>query len=87
MNQLTEDIRFITGSDCHDWREYPKIDSKDKEEFKYTYIKCLPNFRGLVMAITDHHRIKTVNSFFNPDATYTKTIDMKIGDVEYHIPL
>ena len=87
MNQLTDDIRFITGSDCHDWREYPKIDSKDKEQFKYTYIKCLPNFRGLVMAITDHHRIKTVNSFFNPDATYTKTIEMKIGDVEYHIPL
>ena len=61
---LTEDIRFITGSDCHDWRYYPKETEKDNTDFVYTYVKCLPCFRGLVMAITDHRRIKTVNSFF-----------------------
>lgn len=86
-NQLTEDIRFITGSDCHDWREYPKVDSKDTAEFRYTFIKCLPNFRGLVMAITDHRRIKTVNSFFNPNEVYTPEIHVAINDTSYDIPL
>lgn len=84
---LTEDIRFITGSDCHDWRVYPKENEKDKTEFIYTYVKCLPCFRGLVMAITDHRRIKTVNSFFNPTETYTKNIRIKINDEQYDIPL
>lgn len=84
---LTEDIRFITGSDCHDWRYYPKETEKDNTDFVYTYVKCLPCFRGLVMAITDHRRIKRVNSFFNPTETYTKSIQITIDGVEYDIPL
>lgn len=87
MNHLSEDIRFITGSDCHDWREYPKVDAMDTAEFRYTYIKCLPNFRGLVMAITDHRRIKTVNSFFNPNEAYIPSIRMTIAEAAYDIPL
>lgn len=86
-NHLTEDIRFITGSDCHDWREYPKVDSTDSAEFKYSYVKCLPGFRGLVMAITDHRRIKTVDSFFNPNATYTSKIELLINGQKYDVPL
>ena len=39
------------------------------------------------MAITDHRRIKTVNSFFNPMATYTKSIQLKIDGVSYNIPM
>ena len=62
-NKREEDIRFITGSDCHDWRVYPKETSSDTSEFIFSYVKCLPTFRGLVIAITDHRRIKTVNSF------------------------
>lgn len=84
---LTEDIRFITGSDCHDWQYYPKETERDQTDFVYTYVKCLPCFRGLVMAITDHRRIKTVNSFFNPTETYTKSIQIAIEDVKYDIPL
>lgn len=84
---LTKDIRFITGSDCHDWRYYPKETEKDNTDFVYTYVKCLPCFRGLVMAITDHRRIKTVNSFFNPTETYTKSIQITIDGVSYDIPL
>ncbi len=84
---LTEDIRFITGSDCHDWRYYPKETEHDNTDFNYTYVKCLPCFRGLVMAITDHRRIKTVNSFFNPTETYTKSIQITIDGVGYDIPL
>ena len=84
---MTEDIRFITGSDCHDWRYYPKETEQDNVDFVYTYVKCLPCFRGLVMAITDHRRIKTVNSFFNPSETYTKSIQITIDGVKYDIPL
>lgn len=39
------------------------------------------------MAITDHRRIKTVNSFFNPSETYTKSIKITIDGVKYDIPL
>lgn len=87
MNNYTDDIRFITGSDCHDWHEYPKIDSNDKTDFRFTYVKCIPDFRGLVMAITDHRRIKTVNSFFNPTETYLPYINLSIEGKIYDIPL
>lgn len=85
-NQVA-DIRFITGSDCHDWRCYPREDEKDKEEFAFSYVKCLPTFRGLVMAVTDHRRIKTVNSFFNPAEIFVKEIEVTIDGLEYRIPL
>lgn len=84
---LTENIRFITGSDCHDWQYYPKETEKDNTDFVYTYVKCLPCFRGLVMAITDHRRIKTVNSFFNPTESYTKSLEISIDGENYDIPL
>ena len=82
-----EDIRFITGSDCHDWRVYPKETMSDKSEFVYTYIKCLPTFRGLVMAITDHRRIKRVNSFFNVAETYLQEIKLSIDGKDVSIPM
>ena len=59
----------------------------NKTEFVYTYVKCLPCFRGLVMAITDHRRIKTVNSFFNPTEIYTKNLEITIDGEAYDIPL
>lgn len=87
QNNLREEMRFITGSDCHDWRYYPKADAHDETDFKFTYIKCLPTFRGLVMAITDYRRIKTVNSFFNPNAFYIPEIEITISGVDCKIPL
>lgn len=56
-------LRFITGSDCHNWKYYPHSD-ENIEEICFTYIKALPTFKGLVMAITDHHRINYTGSFF-----------------------
>lgn len=58
-----EKLRFITGSDCHDWNCYPNS-NESVEEICFTYIKALPTFKGLVMAITDHHRINYTGSFF-----------------------
>ena len=82
-----EDIRFITGSDCHDWRVYPKETASDISEFVYTYVKCLPTFRGLVMAITDHRRIKRVNSFFNVAEDYLPEIVFYLNGEEISVPM
>lgn len=84
---LEENIRFITGSDCHDWRVYPKETSSDSSEFVYSFVKCLPTFKGLVMAITDHRRIKRVNSFFNVAESYLSEINLTISNKQYTIPL
>lgn len=84
---MAEDLRFITGSDCHDWNIYPKETVNDTSEFRYTYVKCLPTFRGLVMAITDHRRIKTVNSFFNPTEIALDFIDIEIDGTKVKVPL
>lgn len=86
-NGVENELRFVTGSDCHDWRFYPQEDEKDTSEFSYTYVKCLPTFRGLVMAVTDYRRIKTVNSFFNPTEFFLPEIKMMISGLEKTIPL
>lgn len=87
-SNLEESLRFITGTDCHDWCCYPAEDSSDKMVgFPYTYAKCLPTFKGLVMAITDYSRLKTVNSFFNGSQQYVKNISLKVEDTIFDIPL
>lgn len=76
-------LRFITGSDCHRWTEYPK----ENDEFSFTYLKCLPTFRGLVMAITNIRRINYVNNFFSTSDKYLKNINMEISNQKYDINL
>lgn len=66
QQDIEQKIRFVTGTDCHDWSVYPS-ETPEKlltDGFPYTFAKCLPTFKGLVMAITDHTRLKCVNSFF-----------------------
>ena len=66
-NNLEDQLRFVTGTDCHDWTVYPaETPSDNTDDFPYTFVKCLPTFKGLVMAITDYSRMSTVNSFFTP---------------------
>lgn len=65
QNRDREKLRFITGSDCHQWELYPKHDSNEKEmDYEWTYLKCLPTFKGLKLALTDDSRINTINNFF-----------------------
>lgn len=66
-----EKLRFITGSDCHNWNYYPHSD-ENVEEICFTYIKALPTFKGLVMAITDYHRINYTGSFFGQGKNLTE---------------
>lgn len=86
-NNLNENIRFITGSDCHDWRFYPCSEKNENLNFEFTYMKCLPTFRGIVMAITDYRRIKTVNSFFSIKNVRNKDLEIVINKKNYKIPL
>lgn len=81
-------LRFVTGSDCHDWTVYPKYDSNEKDgSFKFTYLKCLPTFRGVSLAITEDSRISLHNNFFNQSDKIIDTIDLVIDEKEVSIPL
>lgn len=86
-NNIEEKLRFITGSDCHKWRYYPYTEDNEKIEFKFTYIKSLPTFKGLAMAVTDHHRIELENSFYNPNEKYLEEILVDIEGAQHKIPL
>ncbi|HBV83374.1 MAG TPA: hypothetical protein DEB74_11420 [Lachnospiraceae bacterium] len=86
-NNVEEKLRFLTGSDCHRWEHYPYSEENEKIEFKFTYIKSLPSFKGLAMAVTDHHRIELENSFYNPNEKYFKEVVVDIDGKENVIPL
>lgn len=88
MNQLEGKVRFVTGTDCHDWSVYPAETPKDTiTDFPYTYAKCLPTFKGLVMAITDHNRLKSVDSFFTATRYTLPSIKLTHDQEELDIPL
>jgi len=86
-NKINNSLRMITGSDCHQWSVYPKENESSTNEYSFTYIKCLPCFKGLVMAITDTRRIKLTNSFFNPIEKKLECIDFSIDGEIRSIPL
>ena len=82
-NYKEETLRFITGSDCHIWSEYPK----ENEDFSFTYLKCLPTFRGLAMAVTNTKRINYVNNFYSTTNKYLDSINIEIDNNKYDIKL
>lgn len=88
-NKEYDQIRFITGSDCHDWNVYPKHDPKEPDDvgFKFTYLKCLPCFRGLAMSFSDTRRISTNGHLFDQQQKRVDNIVISIDNVKYDIPL
>lgn len=84
---IEDKLRFITGSDCHQWSVYPHYDEHKQDEMPYTYLKCLPTFKGLAMAVTDFGRIKTVNSFFSPAPESKDSIELQLNESSISIPL
>lgn len=77
-------IATITGSDCHDWRAYPKHDLESPElkdgDFYFSIIKALPTFKGLLLALT------SVDTRFNPYENkgndYLKSIKINDSEIE-----
>lgn len=76
-------LRFVTGSDCHDWSKYPE----ENDDFSFTYLKCLPTFRGLAMAVTNTKRINYVNNFYSTTDKYLYSINIEIDNNKYDIKL
>lgn len=88
-NKNYDQVRFITGSDCHDWEFYPKHDSTEDDEigFEFTYLKCLPCFRGLAMAFSDTRRISTTNNIFGTRQKMINNISISLNGQNYNIQL
>lgn len=89
LNTKTYDlVKFITGSDCHQWEHYPMHDIETGDsEMQYTYLKCLPCFRGLVMAVTDFSRIGCSDQIFADVNCYLDKIDLINNGAHETIPL
>lgn len=86
-NEKYQRVRFITGSDCHVWNLYPKHDATDNTDFIPTYLKCLPSFRGLAMALTDDSRIQQNPDFFSESRNCLPNISYRENGKEHVIPL
>lgn len=84
-----EQLRFITGSDCHVWNVYPAGDDKSdtNPDYPFTYLKCLPTFKGLAMAVTDISRIKVVDSFFSRSTKMLDSIALTLSGEDIDVPL
>lgn len=53
LRNINVSLPTITGSDCHDWNYYPYHNKNSTNNQKdFTIFKCLPTFKGLLMAIT-----------------------------------
>lgn len=79
LNDLNIEFPLITGSDCHDWNSYPYRDENNKIDRKFTSLKCLPTFKGLLMAISSFNSRANRNENQNP--YYIENI--KIGEKTY----
>ena len=84
-NNVKEKLRFVTGSDCHNWNFYPNS-SENEDDVRFTYLKALPTFKGLVMAITDYHRINYSGSFWG-QGRYVKELCINIHGKKNYVPL
>ena len=78
-------MRYITGTDCHDWTVYPSQNKRDKSDIRFTYIKSLPTFKGLVMAMTEPSRITT--AYYDVRNPFLDTIEIDVDKRKFLIEL
>lgn len=88
-NKEYDIVKFITGSDCHTWDAYPKHDNlyTEDDDFQHTFLKCLPTFKGLCMALTDYSRISLSKTLFSNDDKKLGKIQLNVNGTEYEIPM
>lgn len=85
-NNLTS-LKWITGTDCHNWNTYPQSKDSEKDKIDFTYMKILKNFKGLVMAFTDESRISTKSTFFAENKDAISELKINHNGVQTNIPL
>lgn len=81
-----EKLRFITGTDCHSWSLYPYTKG-ETAPYAFTYLRCLPTFKGLAMGITDAGRIRLTDNFFGAGSKTLKKISLNVNGSDITIPL
>ena len=79
LRKISLDTPIITGSDCHNWDNYPYHNTPNGKARDFTSFKCLPTFRGLLMSITSFNT--RVNRLENQNEHYISSIS--INDIEY----
>ncbi|MBP3461576.1 MAG: hypothetical protein J6K21_04110 [Bacilli bacterium] len=79
LRKVDLDTLIITGSDCHNWDNYPYHSTPNGKERDFTSFKCLPTFRGLLMSITSFNT--RVNRLENQNEHYISSIS--INGVDY----
>lgn len=79
LRKVDLDTPIITGSDCHNWDNYPYHSTPNGKERDFTSFKCLPTFRGLLMSITSFNT--RVNRLENQNEHYISSIS--INGVDY----
>lgn len=53
LRNIDYEIALVTGSDCHDWKCYPKHDEETtSNEHYFSKCKILPSFKGLLLGLT-----------------------------------
>lgn len=78
-------LRYITGTDCHVWDVYPQQNRTDKSDIKYSYLRCLPTFKGLVMALTGAKRVST--SEYTINKPFVDSIQIDINGIKQNVNL
>lgn len=85
QEQALTNLKYITGSDCHVWSVYPKQDEKDTTDVQFSYLKCLPTFKGLVMSLTEPKRVSTLK--YDILKPFIEEIDINVDGILKKIPL
>lgn len=78
-------LRYITGTDCHDWSVYPKQEKTCKQDVTFSYIRSLCTFKGLVMALTEPSRIQI--GTYGIRQPYIASLPITINDKKNYITL
>lgn len=80
LKQFSKSIGLVTGSDCHDWNEYPNHSkNKANKNFKHSRAKILATFKGLVMAFTSPNT--RINRIENTNMNYIKNFQIRENEV------
>ncbi|MEF9892230.1 MAG: ATP-binding cassette domain-containing protein [Anaerorhabdus sp.] len=69
LKDLEKQVPLFTGSDCHQWKYYPKHDKNASYEIeRFTTMKCLPTFKGVLLSLTSPNtRINLIKKLKKPN--------------------